>query len=115
ACGAPKMSARNARIMEYIFMAAKGIAHRNPADYQNLLPPAEFPRQSGLLAATANGILTTVPMNRLLALTLLLLIGSPDCWCCLRIPARSVEHSCCEPSGADNPGCPMQRPNRDRH
>ena len=50
-------------------------------------------------------------MNRLLAFMLVLLIGSPNCWCCMSKPAKSgkaeVIHSCCQ-SAAGSSECPLQ-------
>jgi hypothetical protein len=49
-------------------------------------------------------------MNRLIALTLLALIGSPECWCCLVTPAKKAHHDCCNPAAAGNgPTCPLQQ------
>lgn len=48
-------------------------------------------------------------MNRFLLIALVLVIGSPDCWCCLLHPLGMKEHSCCESSVVEASGCPMQR------
>jgi hypothetical protein len=48
-------------------------------------------------------------MNRLLILALALIIGSPDCWCCMVHQVQGKERSCCESNVASTPMCPMQR------
>ena len=51
-------------------------------------------------------------MNRILAIALALIIGSPNCWCCMgaRTVADAVPAaSCCAPAGSVPNTCPMKQ------
>jgi len=48
-------------------------------------------------------------VNRLFAILLALVVGNPDCWCCMVHQVKGHQSSCCEASGVSAPMCPMQR------
>lgn len=49
-------------------------------------------------------------MSRLLALTLALIIGSPNCWCCLlKTASVPVPHDCCMMGSNEANSCPLDK------
>ena len=51
-------------------------------------------------------------MNRILAIALVLIIGSPNCWCCMGARASAVavpRANCCAPAGSASSTCLMKQ------